>query len=186
MTVTTIDLISALDELDWKYELDDNEIIYTGVVLEREDHVLQLVIHTQQEGKILMVLAPFVIDLTGLTASNRLLLSDRINQALSSSLIVKCWVHTDYHNSDYLRVSANTTIEEGMWRSSTLINRLLWITEFVKNNLGGFLKVIKTHQLITVPDMEEIIIMTRGDLIELVRREADDERERNGDSLGDR
>jgi len=180
MTVTTNELTRALDEIDWQYFLDENDFIYTGLVLKREEHDIQLVIHTQHEGKILIVLAPFVLDLTGLTASNRLLLSDRINHALSSSFFVKCWIH----NSGYLRVGVNTVVEEGMWRSSILIASILRITEFVNNNLGEFLKAIKTAQLITAADKDEIIIMTRGDLIELVLRETGNDRESNGDSWG--
>jgi len=175
MAVSTEDITTTLDGMSWTYKVkEESGHVLTGVATDVHidkdgDHHLGLVLHTSEDGELLIVAAPWVRTLRNISDAQRLALFDVFNDAaLQFKLVRPYWSPS----SGELTVRIQVPFEEGEFHSSILERCISDIIEFFEVYGPRMDEAIDSAEaiLIEVPGEEETITMTRAEMMERFER----------------
>jgi len=170
MAVTRRDITDTLDSVGWSYHVDEEQdLVYTHCCTKSyscDDGIpaLHIVLHTIDNGRVLVVIAPDVRNVSHLSEVGRLQLHDIISDSLHVSKFVKC-----YMVSGYLRVRVDIPLEDADF-PSVLLGAIRNVVRFVNVFIEKIDDVLSAPMEIDVPEHDEIIIMTRTEMLTAFER----------------
>jgi len=176
MAVTRRDITDTLDSVGWSYHVDEEQdLVCTHCCTKNYSNndkipALDIFLHTIDNGRVLIVIAPDVRNVSHLSKVDRLSLHDIISDSLHVSKFVKC-----YMVDGCLRVRVEIPMEDADI-PSVLLGAIRNVVRFVNVFIEKIDDVLSTPMEIDVPEHDEIIIMTRTEMIarfELYRLELD-------------
>ena len=181
MAVSIEDITNTLDGMSWNYRVKDDERVLTGVVTDVHkdkdgEHHLGLVLHTAEDGELLIVAAPWVRKFPDLNDMQRLALLDLFNEAARSFKLVRPYYTVE---TGELTGRIQVPFEDGEFHSSILERCISNITEFFEVYGPRIDEAVNQAGVITlnVPEEDDVISMTRSEMMERFeryRKEQDD------------
>lgn len=180
MAVSIQDITQTLDSFPWGYHVESvtfraqaKEHVHTTCATQdyvdsRGKRRLHLVIHTKENGKLLVIAAPHVRTMPDLSDAQRLSLLDVLNDAVGKyKLVQPYWDPVDGE----LGVRIEVPFEDGEFHPSILKRGILNLVNFFELYTEQIDTALSQNPIeINLPEDEDMIMMTKSEMFERFER----------------